>query len=72
MYMNEHQPPHFHVRYDGDEAMIDINDGRITGSLPRRAVKMVYEWLDLHQEELTENWKRVEKQEALLKIEPLK
>ncbi|MBQ9418274.1 MAG: DUF4160 domain-containing protein [Bacteroidales bacterium] len=24
MYVDDHNPPHFHVIYEGDEAMIDI------------------------------------------------
>ena len=49
MYMNEHQPPHFHVWYNDYKAIITIEDGVVTGSLPRRALKLVYEWLDLHK-----------------------
>ena len=52
-------------------ALIDIANGTITGSLPRRALKLVYEWLDLHQEELMENWHRMQKGEDFIKIEPL-
>ena len=32
IYMIEHNPPHFHVKYQGYEAIITINDGIITGS----------------------------------------
>ena len=42
-------------------ALIDISDGTITGSLPRRALKLVYEWLDIHQKELMENWQRMQR-----------
>ena len=72
MYFDDHNPPHFHVWYDGYEAIITIQDGIITGSLPRRALKLVYEWLDIHKDELLENWKRLTNSEAALKIEPLK
>ena len=27
MYVDDHNPPHFHVIYEGEEAMIDIMDG---------------------------------------------
>ena len=72
MYMNEHQPPHFHVWYNDYKAIITIEDGVVTGSLPRRALKLVYEWLDLHKAELLDNWKRLEQKNELLNIEPLK
>ena len=72
MYMNEHQPPHFHVWYEEYQCEITIKDGIITGQLPRRAARLVFEWLDLHYDELMENWNRLERKETLLKIEPLK
>ncbi|WP_455635955.1 DUF4160 domain-containing protein [Parabacteroides sp.] len=71
MYINEHNPPHFHVWYQGYKAIITIKGGIVTGSLPRRALTMVYEWLDLHQEELMDNWRRLANKEAPRKIEPL-
>lgn len=70
--MNEHNPPHFHVWYEEYKAIITINDGVITGSLPRRALNMVYDWLDLHKDELLANWERLKESESPIKIEPLK
>lgn len=71
MYISEHNPPHFHVVYQGYKALITIKDGIITGSLPRRALSMVYEWLDEHKEELMENWNRLQNRESPVKIDPL-
>jgi hypothetical protein len=45
---------------------------RRTCSLPRRALRLVYEWLDLHRDELMENWERLSNCEAAKKIDPLK
>ena len=72
MYIDDHNPPHFHVKYNDYEATIDISDGVIRGAMPARAWKFVNEWLDLHREELMENWKRLSQMEAAVKIEPLK
>ncbi len=72
MFFNEHNPPHFHVKYDEYKAEITIKDGIVTGKLPRRALNLVFEWLDLHRDELLENWKRGENRESFIKIEPLK
>ena len=72
MYMSEHNPPHFHVWYEDYKAIITITDGVVTGSLPRRALNLVYEWLDLHKDELLDNWRRLSKYESPMKIEPLK
>ena len=72
MYMSEHNPPHFHVWYENYKAIITIKDGTITGSLPRRALNLVYEWLDIHKDALLDNWNRLANFETPQKIEPLK
>lgn len=72
MYIDDHNPPHFHVWYEGDEAIIDIKDGRVTGTLSRRTLRLVYEWLDLHKDELMENWRRLSNSESAISIEPLR
>jgi hypothetical protein len=58
--------------YENYKAIITIQDGIVTGSLPRRALKLVYEWLDLHKDELMSNWERLTNSEKPEKIEPLK
>ena len=72
MYFNEHNPPHFHLIYNEYKAIISINDGAITGSLPRRALNMVYEWLDIHKDELLHNWEIMKDGIQPQKIEGLK
>ena len=72
MYFNEHNPPHFNVIYNEYKAVISINDGAITGSLPRRALNMVYEWLDIHKDELLHNWEIMKDGIQPQKIEGLK
>lgn len=71
MYISEHNPPHFHVWYENYKAEITIEDGIITGTLPRRALNLVYEWLDLHKEELMKNWNKLSNFEKPDKIKPL-
>jgi hypothetical protein len=72
MLFKEHNPPHFHVKYGDYRALITIQDGIVQGTLPRRALNLVFEWLDIHRDELMENWRRIENKETLEKIEPLK
>ncbi len=72
MYYNDHAPPHFHVRYSGARATVDIQKLIVlTGTLPRTAECLVLEWAALHQSELMEDWRLCETRSALLKIEPL-
>ena len=72
MFFNDHNPPHFHVEYQDYEAVISIKDGIVNGNMPRRALKLVFEWLDLHKDELIENWELSHTERPLNKIEPLK
>ena len=72
MYWNDHAPPHFHVRYAEWKATIEIDRLQIlTGSLPRRAERLVLEWATEHQGELLENWIRCEQREYPTAIDPL-
>lgn len=71
MYFNEHNPPHFHIEYQDYEAVMNIETGEVLGKISRRALNLVYDWLDLHRDELFENWKRIEERKPLNKIKPL-
>ncbi len=71
MYWNDHSPPHYHAKYGQYEIMIEIQTGLVTGSFPKRALRHVLEWHDLHQEELAVNWELCHQHETLNWIEPL-
>ena len=72
MYCNDHNPPHFHAFYAGEEALIDIHQLTVfAGKLSPRALGLVIEWATLHQRELLADWTRARRQESLEKIEPL-
>lgn len=44
MYYDDHNPPHFHAEYGGDEALISVNTlDVIAGELPSRALGLVCE-----------------------------
>lgn len=71
MFYRDHLPPHFHAVYGEYEVKVDIESGVVHGTFPSRAMRHVLEWLDLHREELMDNWQRVERREPLLRIAPL-
>jgi hypothetical protein len=71
MLYRDHNPPHFHAVYGEHEITVAIEDGTITGRLPRRAQALVLEWLSLHRDELRANWERARAGEPLLPIPPL-
>ena len=69
MYFDDHPPPHFHVEYQGHEALVAIETGELMeGRLPKKAAKLVKEWCLEHQVELLENWQRATKLQPLQRI----
>ena len=72
MYFDDHDPPHFHVRYGSDKAVMEIGSLRVLeGRLPPRALGLVVEWAAQHGEELAANWQSARQDQPLHKIAPL-
>ena len=56
MFYSDHPPPHFHVRYGSQRAIIDIGTFAVLeGSLAPRVLGLVVEWAAQHQNELRAN-----------------
>ena len=59
MYWRDHAPPHIHAIYQGFEALIAIETGKVIGGrLPPNALRMVRQWVLLRKRQLLENWRR--------------
>ncbi|HIJ54700.1 MAG TPA: DUF4160 domain-containing protein [Deltaproteobacteria bacterium] len=71
MFYKDHAPPHFHALYGEYEITVEISTGIINGSFPKRALRHVLEWYEIHKEELFENWRLSEERKPLKKIAPL-
>jgi len=71
MNYNDHNPPHFHARYQDQEVIVEIDSGIVTGTMSQRALRLLFEWMDEHREELRANWKRARDRRPLLPIPPL-
>lgn len=72
MYYNDHPPPHFHVRYNQQKAIIDIkNLSILEGKLSPKVLGLVIEWAAIHQTELLENWQLARQNQPLNSIQPL-
>jgi hypothetical protein len=72
MYFNDHNPPHFHVRYEDFRAIVGIDPLELRdGSLPPRVLGLVVEWAKLHQAELRENWTTLAAEGNFKRIAPL-
>lgn len=72
MYYNDHEPPHFHARYAGREALVEIETLSVMkGRLPPRVLGLVVEWASLHRGELLDNWRAARAQTPLRDVRPL-
>lgn len=67
-----HHLPHIHVRYQGHEAAVSIDDGIVLdGSLPSKQFKMVQAWVEIHKEELMLDWELAVNGDEPFRIAPL-
>lgn len=72
MYYDDHNPPHFHAEYNGNKAIIGIDEARVLkGALPSRQLKLILAWCVLHQDELMQNWELSKDGKTLNRIAPL-
>lgn len=72
MYPRDHNPPHFHAIYGEFSAVVLVETGEIiSGDLPRRAERLVSEWLRLHTNEIYQAWLNLQSGKSVDAIEPL-
>ena len=65
---SEHNPPHIHAIYNKNIAVIDIQTLEvIEGEIPKRALRLVKEWVFIHKNEIKDIWET----QQFKKIEPL-
>ena len=72
MYHDEHNPPHFHAKYQEYRAVFNMDGEIISGEMPKKQTKYIVAWADIHRDELLANWELIENNESVYKIEPLK
>jgi hypothetical protein len=71
MNYNDHSPPHFHARHQDHEVIVEIESGIVHGSMSKRALRLVFEWLEMHQQELMMNWELARERRPLRPVAPL-
>ncbi len=73
MYLNDHEPPHFHAQHDKLKAKVRIDTLEVIDStLTVRDLRLVLAWAELHQPELLDNWTRIRSNQTPNTIEPLR
>jgi Domain of unknown function (DUF4160) len=67
-----HSSPHFHAYYAEYEASLDLAGDIIAGELPRRQLRLVQAWAELHADELAADWELAADEQPLNPIDPLR
>ena len=68
----QHHVAHFHAYWQDEVAVIRIDPVDVmAGSLPTRQRRLVEAWAELHQQELRDDWNRLQEGRAPLPIAPL-
>jgi hypothetical protein len=68
-----HHSPHFHAYYQNSMGIFNIETiDLIGGNLPRREQRLVEAWAEVHQNELLENWGRLQTGRLPYKIASLR
>jgi hypothetical protein len=71
MFADDHNPPHFHIKYGNYQAIFMINKGIIRGEIPVKVAKAVSAWMEIHKDELLSNWEKLQKGISPNTIKPL-
>jgi hypothetical protein len=72
MYFTDHQPPHFHAFFGGQEVLIDIRTMTVhKGKFPRPQLNLVLTWGLLYQAALMAAWELALRGKTPGKIPPL-
>ena len=69
----KHHLPHIHVKYQEQEAVISIPEGKILeGNVKPNKMKLIQAWIEIHQDELIADWELASEGKNIFKIDPLK
>ncbi len=68
LYGFDHNPPHIHVRRGSEEFTITIKERIVEGRAKAKSIAMVNEFLDQHESEVMELWRKAQRGEKITKI----
>jgi uncharacterized protein DUF4160 len=72
IFYENHPPPHFHVRYGSQQAIVAIETLQVLeGKLSPRVLGLVVEWAMMHRAELARAWEQARQRVPIDPIAPL-
>jgi hypothetical protein len=72
MFYKEHEPPHFHAEYQGQQAKCDLGDKIIAGHIRSQTARgLIRRWAVSPRRDLEANWEKMKAGRSLDRIGPL-
>ena len=68
----QHNQPHIHAIYGGEEVVVALDGTVLEGKIPRNKMNLLVAWMEIHRDELQANWTLLTEGEPAFKIDPLK
>jgi hypothetical protein len=53
------------------EVLVEIETGKVKGEMSKRALNLIFEWMESHKQELMLDWEKARAKKSLDTIEPL-
>ncbi|MGL6226355.1 MAG: DUF4160 domain-containing protein [Thermoguttaceae bacterium] len=70
---DQHHSPHLHAEYQGEEAVFEIPTGTVlAGKIPRGKKRLVQAWIEIHKDELVQNWELALHLRPTFSVDPLR
>ena len=66
-----HKEPHIHIKYNEFQMSMSLDGKILEGSLPKKQMKLVDAWYELHQDELRAYFHNYNENGELIKIKGL-
>ncbi|MBN1960789.1 MAG: DUF4160 domain-containing protein [Deltaproteobacteria bacterium] len=72
LFYDDHNPPHIHAEFQGDNVVLDFKGNVLNGDLQSRtALRLLREWIDIRIAELEEDWQLAKSGHTIKPIKPL-
>ena len=66
-----HNEPHIHIKYNEFEMSMNLNGKILEGKLPKKQMKLVEAWYELHQDQLRASFYSYNQNGEIIKIKGL-
>lgn len=72
MFYEDHNPAHFHAKYQEFRGQFTLDGDMINGDIPKKQQKFIAAWAELHKDELLNNWELIKANKDIVSIDPLR